>query len=66
MAKIDNEDHPIRKLPITDPEARDEGPRLIPLPERRKALRPLVDGARYVDLADKVIGERRRRPRTQR
>lgn len=65
MAKNDNEEHPIRKLPITDPEARDEGPRLIPLPERRKAARPL-DGARYVDLADKVIGERRRQPRTQR
>ena len=41
------------KLPPTDPAARDEGPRLIPLKER-PSDHPTLD--KYINLADKALG----------
>jgi len=52
----------VRKLPPSDPEARDEGPRLIPLStERRQQDIPVANNRRYMDLADRAI---RRKPPT--
>ena len=53
----------VRKLPPTDPEARDEGPRLIPLAERRHEDIPVAFNRRYQDLADRAI--RRKPPASQ-
>jgi hypothetical protein len=41
------------KLPPTDPAARDEGPRLIPLKDR-PSEHPTLD--KYISLADKALG----------
>jgi hypothetical protein len=54
----------VRKLPPSDPEARDEGPRLIPLAsERRHEDIPVANNRRYMDLADQAI--RRKPPASQ-
>ena len=53
----------IRKLPSTDPEARDEGPRLIPFTERRRQEMPVENNRRYMDLAERAI--RRKPPAAQ-
>jgi hypothetical protein len=58
------ENESIRKLPPTDPEARDEGPRLIPLPEQRQLESPVANNRRYIDLADSAI--RRKEPASAR
>jgi hypothetical protein len=42
---------PVRKIDPSEPEARDEGPRLIPLEERRREQRPFEPDRRYIDLA---------------
>ena len=55
----DNPHVPPQKLSPEDPEARDEGPRLIPLRERRKQPRLLEPDRHYLDLADVMI----RKPR---
>ncbi len=53
----------VEKIPSTDPAARDEGPRLIPLPE---SLQPLPGTRRHLELADKLLGpERRLRRKTR-
>lgn len=52
------ENESIRKLPPTDPEARDEGPRLIPFPEQRQPEVPVASNRRYMDLADSAIGRK--------
>ena len=44
-----------RKISPEDPAARDEGPRLIPLRERRKQPRLLEPDRRYLELADIAI-----------
>jgi hypothetical protein len=51
---------PVVKIPSTDPAARDEGPRLIPLPE---GLQPVPGTRRHLELADKLLGQVRRKPR---
>jgi hypothetical protein len=43
------------KLPSSDPAARDEGPRLIPLKER-PSDHPTLD--KYISLADKALGDK--------
>ena len=51
----------VRKFPSTHPEARDEGPRLIPLPEN---LEPPPGTRRQLELADRMLAaDRRRKPR---
>lgn len=50
-----------QKLSPEDPAARDEGPRLIPLRERRKKSRPLVPDERYLELADIAIRRKEER-----
>lgn len=49
----------LQKLSPEDPAARDEGPRLIPLRERRSKPRPLVPDERYLELADILIQRKR-------
>jgi hypothetical protein len=46
---------PVRKIDPSEPEARDEGPRLIPLEERRREQRPFEPDRRYIDLADTAM-----------
>lgn len=53
------------KLPSTDPAARDEGPRLIPLKERRSAPTPVEVDRRHMDLADIALGKHHRDSRMQ-
>lgn len=50
---------PPRKLPPEDPAARDEGPRLIPLRERRDQPR-LFEPEHYLELADVAIHKNRK------
>jgi hypothetical protein len=50
-----------QKLSPEDPAARDEGPRLIPLRERRKQSRPLIPDERYLELADIAIRRKKER-----
>ncbi len=52
-----------QKLSPEDPAARDEGPRLIPLRERRKQPRPLVPDERFLELADVAIQPKKSRKR---
>jgi hypothetical protein len=47
--------NPAQKISPEDPAARDEGPRLIPLRERRTKPRPLAPDERYLELADIAI-----------
>jgi hypothetical protein len=60
----DAQKEPVRKLPPSDPEARDEGPRLIPFIERRQREMPVENSRRYMDLAEQAI--RRKRPTSER
>ena len=48
------------KLSPEDPAARDEGPRLIPLKERRRQPRSFEPNARYLELADIAIRKRKK------
>ena len=48
----------VRKFPSTHPEARDEGPRLIPLPDN---LEPPPGTRRQLELADRMLAAERRR-----
>lgn len=50
-----------QKLGPEDPAARDEGPRLIPLRERRSKPRPLMPEERLLELADIAFRRRKRR-----
>jgi hypothetical protein len=47
-----------RKLSPEDPAARDEGPRLIPLPERREQAR-LFEPEHYLELAAVAIRKKK-------
>ena len=54
---------PVEKIPPTDPAARDEGPRLIPLPDD---LQPVPGTRRQLELADKLLSPERRARRKSR
>jgi hypothetical protein len=54
----------LRKLSSSHPDARDEGPRLLPLPERRDHDSAAEISRRYIDLAEAAIG--RKGPSTER
>lgn len=47
---------PIKAIPPTEPAARDEGPRLIPLDDRSKEPSRLEH---YLELADTALGRKR-------
>jgi hypothetical protein len=49
-----------QKLSPEDPAARDEGPRLLPLRERRAKPRQLATDERYLELADIAIQRKKR------
>jgi hypothetical protein len=49
---------PLKPIPPTEPAARDEGPRLIPLDDRSKEPSRLEH---YLDLADTALGLKRTR-----
>ena len=53
----------VEKIPPSDPAARDEGPRLIPLPED---LQPVPGTRRQLELADKLLSPERRTRRKPR
>ena len=53
----------MQKLPPTHPEARDEGPRLIPLPN---GLEPPPGTRRQLELADRMLATVRPRRRKTR
>jgi hypothetical protein len=57
----DNSYAPLQKISPEDPAARDDGPRLIPLRERRRQPRLLEPDRRYLELADIAM-----RPKKQR
>jgi len=49
------QDVKLEPIPSSNPEARDEGPRLLPLrPPRPESLA----GQKYLDLADRALGHR--------
>ena len=48
--------HTLRPIPSTEPAARDEGPRLIPLDDRSKEPSRLEH---YLELADTALGLKR-------
>jgi hypothetical protein len=51
----------VRKLSSSNPEARDEGPRLLPLIDEPRSHEPsVVTNSRYMDLADTAM--RRKKP----
>lgn len=51
----------LRKLSSSDPEARDEGPRLLPLPDDAPAREHSMEAnSRYMDLAETAM--RRKQP----
>jgi len=46
----------VRKLSSSDPEARDEGPRLLPLQEEPRSHEIHIEAnSRYIDLADAAL-----------
>jgi len=53
---------PAKKIAPEDPAARDEGPRLIPL-EQKAPLNELAFNARYLELADIALGEKKSKKR---
>ena len=64
MAKSKKAPSNTRKFPADSPEARDEGPRLIPLDEHPLIPKEVKDAnARYVALADQMLGTGKRKPR---
>ena len=57
MKSTDQQDrHTIKPIPPTEPAARDEGPRLIPLDDRSKEPSRLEH---YLELADTALGLKR-------
>jgi hypothetical protein len=55
----------LRKLSSSDPEARDEGPRLLPLPDEPRSRDFAIDVSnRYMHLAETAM--RRKRPKPER
>ena len=53
---------PAKKIAPEDPAARDEGPRLIPLAQKAP-LNELAFNARYLELADIALGEKKSKKR---
>lgn len=53
----------IQKLSPDEASARDEGPRLIPVPEPKVANESLGIGSRYLELADIVLNPTTRKGR---
>ncbi len=49
---VESDDSKIEPIPSTDPEARDEGPRLLPL---RQSKSEGLTGKKYLDLADRAL-----------